>query len=720
MARKFVTLLTLLGLAAPAAGAEGDWLPVREISLEMQPGSPLDFSTFLANPPISEENRIETGAKGHLVAANAPDQPVRFLCASLAWSPVSGGFPDHATADRYAAQLRMHGYNIARFHYADAALMAGRNRDFDFNPEVLDRIHYLMAALKRNGIYWIVDGLTSSRGAFGGYDDRWDLAGDLKLGVQIDDADFSHWRRFQEEFLTRPNPYTGIAPIRDPALTAIVPMNENGIEFDAMIQEQARGAAYSPRLQPLFSQWLKKRHGTDAELARRWGGLPRGESLENGSVALPAKRTETGARMRDFQSFVIEVEQAATARMSATLRDLGFRGLILPYNNWPTLQTDLSRRIQQAVAMNTYHDWVGSYAPGTAIQGASSLEDGLFYLRAIAASRWLGRPFLVTEYDHLFWNPYRYEAGLAAPAFAALQDWDVLCRHAHGPIILAYGEDVPHKRAMLPYAIALDPVARAGETLAALLFRRGDAAASPFSIPFLIDGENGLTGKAADREPESLTRLALTAAIGLAEAGSPQAAEPAVPASRDMAPETLARTLAASGRLFVSAQRDYDRGRIDSATGEMRLNAAEKQLTLVTPRTEAAAFAQLDAPLPLGEATLTAADGSGLFALSALDGRPVAESGRLLVILASDARNSAMRFSDYRERVIEDFGRLPVLIRRMEISFAMAKQGEWRLTPVGLDGTARRAEATRHPAGAIRVSNDAPGGPTTYFLLEKL
>lgn len=721
MRKALLSFLLVLGLAGPAAPADGDWLPVRETSLEMRPGSPLDFSAFLANPPIGEESRITVDAKGRLAAANAPDQPVRLLCASLAWSPASGGFPDHATADRYAAQLRMHGYNIARFHYVDAALMFGRGKDFDFDPEVLDRVHYLMAALKRNGIYWIVDGLTSPRGAFGGHDDRWDLAGDLKLGVQIDDGDFRHWERFQALFLARPNPYTGIAPIRDPALVAIVPMNENGIEFDAMLQEQARGAAYSPRLQPLFSGWLKKRYGTDEALARHWGRLRRGESLENGTVALPARRGETGARMRDFQRFLIAVEEASTARMTETLRGLGFRGLILPYNNWPTLQTDLSRRGQQAVAMNTYHDWVGSYAPGAAIQATSSLEDGLLYLRTVAASRWLGRPFVVTEYDHLFWNPYRYEAGLAAPAFAALQGWDALCRHGHGPIVLAYGEDVPHKRAMLPYAIALDPVARAGETLAALLYRRGDVAASPFAVPFLIDGETGLTGNAADREPERLTRLALLAAIGLAEAGGPQGAEPAVAAGRGTAtPEAVAGALAAGGRIAPGFARDFGRGRVDSATGEMRLDAGNKRLTLHTARSEAAAFARLDGPLPLGQATLTSASGGGLFALSSLDGAPVGESRRLLVILASDARNSGMRFSDYRERVIADFGHLPVLIRRMEVAFSLAGGGEWRLSPVGLDGAVRAAEATRHSAGNIRVLNDAPGGPTTYFLLERL
>lgn len=85
------------------------------------------------------------------------------LCASLAWSPASGGFPDHVTADRYARQLAMHGYNLARLHFVDASLMFGRDRDFDYDPETLDRIQYLLAALKRNGIYWMVDGLVAAR-----------------------------------------------------------------------------------------------------------------------------------------------------------------------------------------------------------------------------------------------------------------------------------------------------------------------------------------------------------------------------------------------------------------------------------------------------------------------------------------------------------------------------------------------------------------------------
>src|SRR5690606_30142968 len=115
----------------------------------------------------------------------------------------------------------------------------------------------------------------------------------------------------------------------------------------------------------------------------------------------------------------------------------------------------------------------------------------------------------ISEYDHLFWNRYRYEAGLMMSAYAAFQDWDVLCRHAHGPIVLAYGEPYPHKRAMLPYAIALDPVARAGETLAALLFRRGDVSPSRVTVPFQVRGVEDLSADMQAREDDALTHLAL-------------------------------------------------------------------------------------------------------------------------------------------------------------------------------------------------------------------
>ncbi|MGN8171589.1 glycoside hydrolase [Agrobacterium sp. 22117] len=697
-----------------------EWLPVREKSLEVQAGSPLDFSDILPETKIDENTRVIVTPAGKLAIANDAAKPQRFLCASLALSPASGGFPDHDAADRYALQLKRHGYNIARFHYVDAALMADRAKDFDFDPQVLDRVHYFMAALKRNGIYWIMDGLSSARGAYGGYEDRWDLKGDLKVDAQITDAGFDHWLKFQQAFLGKVNPYTGIAPIRDPALVAIVPFNENGLEFDSMVQEGVRGSVFQKQLQPLFNDWLWKNYGSDDALKQKWGWWTKDGSLEDRSVALPTNRNERSERMRDLQSFFIDVEQNATRRMTKALRDLGFRGIVLPYNNWPTIQTGISRSIQDAVAMNTYHDWVGSYEPGTSIEGKSSLEDGLRYLRTVGAARWLGRPFVITEYDHLFWNPYRYEAGLAAPAFAALQGWDVLCRHAHGPIVLAYGEDFRFKKQILPYAIALDPVARAGETLAALVFRRGDAKSTSLDIPFLVDGQKGLPQGVNDMEPELLTRLGLVGAIGLQSVTDAKPGVVAVAPQREgETPTAIMAKLKDAGRVDPSAPADLDRGKVVSQTGELQLDAGAKALALRTPMTQALAFDKVGDGVELGAFSVKQADGRGLLSLSSLDGAPLKDSKRQLLILASDARNSGMRFRDADQHVIEDFGRLPVLIRRMEVGLRFETAGTFKISPVGLDGRVRAPVATVKSGNIVRLSNDTPGGPTTYFLVER-
>ena len=726
MKRLLSSMAMVLALGAAASAAASDeWLPVREVSLEIQPGSPLDFSAILPNRAIGPGSTIGAGQRvmarqdGRLVFADAPEEPARLLCASLAWSPASGGFPDHAEADRYALQLARHGYNIARLTFIDASLMSGRDADFDFDPETLDRIQYLLAALKRNGIYWIVDGMTSWRGAYGGYDDRWDPSSDLKLAFYFDDKAFGHWLEFQRRFLTAVNPYTGTAPINDDALALVILVNENNIEFDSIVREREGKPHYDERLKLPFNAWLKQRYGSTEGLAKAWPDLTRGERLEDASIELPRSRYEDSPRLKDLQAFFVSVETASAARMTKALRDLGYKGEISSFNNWPTIQTTLSREDLPVITMNTYQDWVGSYSPGATMTQKSSIDDSASYMRLIAAARWLGKPFVVSEYDHLFWNRYRYEAGLMMPAYAAQQGWDVLCRHAHGPIILKYNEPYPHKKAMLPYAIALDPVARAGETLAALLFRRGDVAASKLTFPFLVRGTEDLTDDMQAREPEQLTELGLVGAIGMTKAatGSLSVGQP----RSSVDPQAILDAAKAAGLLAKDNQTDLKTGLYESDTGELLLDRLRGQLRVSTPKTEAVAFSTLREPVNLGSVRVEASDGNGLLAVSVLDDADsIAQSRRLLVIYATDAHNTGMQFSDDEEKVIADFGRLPVLIRKgyVDLSLALA-EGEWRLTPVTLNGVASKAAGQVISPTGFRLSNDAASGPTTFFLLER-
>lgn len=721
---RLAIFVSLIGLAMSGAGAE-EWLPVTENNLEISDGSPLDFSRFLPNAYIGEKNRLIANADGRFAQADKPNRALRLQCAAIAWGPPSSGVVDHAFIDRYVRQLRLHGYNIARFHFVDADLMLGQGRDFDFRSEALDRMRYLMAALKREGIYWIIDGLTSESGALGGKDtDRWGPEGNLKRRAYVEDEAFEHWLRFQKEVYATINPYTGLKPLEDPALALIIPFNENGIEFTSFVHEHDDGVTFWPGYRPAFNAFLKKRYANTAALSRALGGLASDENLEQETIQLPESRSGGGRRLRDFQAFLVESERLLAQRMEQGLRDLGYRGLVAPYNNLFTVQTALSRQNQKAVVANTYQDWIGTLLPGTEIRHTSSIADTASYVSEIAAGRWLGRPFLVTEYEHLFWNRHRYEAGLVLPAYAALQGWDGICRHGQGPLTLAFDEAAPFRQRIVPYTFAVDPVARAGETLASLLFRRGDVETAAFNVPFMMQGEMSLGESLEFREPARLKPLALVGGIGLAsnELRWPRGLQKDVAVEyRNVSLDNVLQRLKAAGLLAEDNTTNPSQGVFESAPGQIRLDQNKLRMQVVTPKTEAIAFAALKDRITLSELSLGNAEERGLFAVSAIDEKRLKDSEKLLIIFVSDARNTDMRFRDKAEKIIEDWGRLPVTLLRNRVDVILAQDTvSWTLSPVGLDGKIHEKIAAGSGPIAFRLDNGAgKAGPTTFFLLER-
>src|SRR5690606_37176754 len=149
----------------------------------------------------------------------------------------------------------------------------------------------------------------------------------------------------------------------DPAMAVVVPFNENGLSFNTWVYANGdlQGLA---ELQEPFNEWLRERYSTTAGLANTWGSeLTQNENLENGTIALPEDRYVSTARLRDFARFLVDVETWTAERMGDCVRALGFTGVVAPYNNWTGIQPALTRRNQTAVAMNTYHDWIGDMSP---------------------------------------------------------------------------------------------------------------------------------------------------------------------------------------------------------------------------------------------------------------------------------------------------------------------------------------------------------------------
>jgi hypothetical protein len=724
-------LLGLLAISAEcfAEPKSADWLPVSDRDLSLQAGSALDFSFLVETGSAGQHGRVIRSTTGHLAYANDPTMPRRFFCAS---KPHGSGerFPDHETADRYARQVRLHGYNLARFHFVENNLMHGQTKDFDFNPEQLDRFYYFTAALKREGVYWLMDGMTAWNGVYGDVgDNRWVFKHDVKLGVYFDEPAQAHWRRLVDQVLTKVNPYTQLSPLQDPALMGIILVNEGGLNH--IVNLSTVNITDLRKVDDAFSQWLTIKYGSTSNAFAAWGESP------NSTGTVMAKNDwNASLRVADTQRFYYEAQKNTLQWMTSYLRSLGYQGLLSAYDNWPNLQDSASRQLLEWVDMHAYQDepseWVKA---GSILKQESSFKSNLGYVRDLASTRYWFTPFTVSEYDQPFWDTSRYETGLAVGAYSSFQDWDLICRHSTA-IELRYGDDKIH-----PFDVGIDPIARADETLAALLFARRDVKPALHKVDIRLTPDYVFNQQAGiGKLPEELSNIALVTGLGLSwqqETGKvdkviqPDNLAPTVP--KKMLAK-LKKHLGLSSSRWASLLSELkdeailatdnisnSNGIFQSDTGEITLNSREHILRVSTDKTEAVAFGTT-LPPPLPHLSIKSASAPALLAASSLDGVSLAQSKRLLFIYATDARNSGMTFADANSKTLTQLGTLPVVIKNSQIAFSLDNSNSARLHLYALKLNGQRGvELPIHKTNnTLNIELDLGKlrqTPTTYFEL---
>lgn len=734
-----VGLACLNPLSACAEEVER-WLPLRETSLGVASGSALDFSSLVEAGPAGRQGWAQVLPDGH-IGFERRRSPQRFLAASLVFLPLNGGVPDRAGSDRLVEQLQRTGYNLVRLHFVDAMLMTGRSEDFDFDPVQLDRLHYLMAALKRVGIYWLVDGLTSDNAAWGDVQPhRWVRRHRAKLDLLVSETGFGHWATLVERLWGRRNPYTGLAPLQDPAMLGMILVNEGSLGYLATID----GQRYPDVLAPLFRDWLQRRYGSDTALKTAWGEeLRAGESLLT-QVRLPTEVRGRRARDVDFARFVVELERRAAERMQAHVRNLGFGGLATAFDNWGFLNADITRGAMPWVDMHSYHASPTQHGQtGSRIAQTSVHADTGRYVRELSNARQWGKPFTVSEYGQPFWNRWRHESALLVPAVAAFQGWDAICQFAETSIQEDYDPSpFTRRQAIYPYAIGGDPIARAGERLAALLFLRGDVQTARGRIRLHVDPERAL-GRSGGWEqvPEGVSRLAFVTGIGLDFGPRPMKPVPGE-WSLDLADDKplwwrwLENQLVKAGAdaLATDAEPLRSAGIVDRAnrtrpaarlyqsdTGELTFDSGTGRITLITPRVAAAAVRQTD-PIAVGPVTLSGLSGPALVAIASLDQESIARSRRLLLWVLTDAINTDMRFHDAERTTLRTLGRWPPQVRALKATVKLTNDGAERLRvwPLNLAGKRQTLAPAIARQGTLELTLDTatlPDGPALMFEL---
>lgn len=731
-------LLLGAAVAQPQESEAKVWRAVGDLKLEVLGSSnPLDFSGIGAMGVAGRHGWALATKAGH-IAFEQRGEPSRFLCASMALSSLTGGLPSKSEAPRLVQALRRGAYNMVRLHFVDAHLMSGRKNDFDFDPEQLDRLHYLMAQLKQAGIYWVVDGLTSDNAAYGDVrPHRYVKKHQAKLEVFTSEAGFQHWATLVERLWGRTNPYTGLAPLRDPAMLGVILVNEGSLGFLAT----TGGGRYHEALAPRFAEWLKQRYRDDGGLRKAWGAAAQAADALTSRVEPPRELRGRSPRDLDFARFVSELERSTFAAMDAHVRKLGFKGLTTAFDNWGFLQADITRSAAGWVDMHSYHALPSNHGePGSSIEQTSVHSNVARYVRELTNARQWGKPFTVSEYGQPFWNQWRHESALLMPAVAAHQDWDALCQFAESPLQHDYGP-TPHRRlqAIYPYGVGGDPIAKATERLAALLFLRGDVAVAKHRIRLHLDPERVLARSGGwEQVPESLSRLGLVSAVGLDFSAMPAKSQPGelsldLTAARPAWLSQLESGLLKAGgeALLIEPAVLKERGLVGPAnltrvrdkryqfdTEQLLLDSADRRITLVSPRTEAAVLQSGAAKLGFLEVQQTS--GPALFALSSLDGKPLAESRRMLMFVLTDAQNTGMTFDDAQRKTLRKLGTHPPMLLTVQarLAFKGPLAARLRVWPLSLAGERRAVLPGQAGEASLQLQLDTaelPDGPALYY-----
>ena len=154
---------------------------------------------------------------------------------------------------------------------------------------------------------------------------------------------------------------------------------------------------------------------------------------------------------------------------------------------------------------------------------------------------------------------------------------------------------------------------------------------------------------------------------------------------------------------------DSTKGVFDSDTGELLLDAPNRQLRVVTPRLEGACLDPTATPgrVTLAQLTIESTSVPASVTAIAVDDRPLAESRRILLVYATDALNSGMTLTGPERETLVALGKPPVLLRtgRLKITLTGRHVTGMKLWSLGLDG--RRQEA---------IAGDAKGNTLSWAI----
>lgn len=235
-----------------------------------------------AATPIDEPHRI-TIRDGHF--ATSSGERVRFLAATITGAAC---YPDTNSAKAMAQWIRRIGYNAVVLRLWDYTGTGGqypllwrfgtRRSTEPFDSSQFDRLLYLMAELRRNGLYIALttDGFIPLPDDGVARTDSLQFPWNVRYVQYIDSTYRALHRSVLERLLTAHNPYTGLRVGDDPAL-ALLLLPDNNSLFAWWRSSALKALLPSAHQQMLHAQWnafLRSRYTSTVQLQQAWRSIP--------------------------------------------------------------------------------------------------------------------------------------------------------------------------------------------------------------------------------------------------------------------------------------------------------------------------------------------------------------------------------------------------------------------------------------------------------------
>lgn len=749
--------------------ANSQWQVVDTSDVLVKAGSVLDLSEVTAVPLVDGPSagskrlpRLVIGPSGRLVAKGMPDNPVRlkgFIFHTVNDEAMSvdgfGWFGAGAMwkegVDRYVRLCRIQGYNL--FRIFDIDLMSP-HKSFNIDPELLDKVDYLVSQMGQHGIYLHLTLL--------GYGLFQEVPPPLKHNpaVQGRECDFKArmylgdpemrqiWLYAAETLMNHVNPYTGLAWKDDPVIACIEPYNE---QESGLLARFISSEAIIGTMDQRFRQWLAAKYQTPEALAKAWGDAA---ITSFDQVAVPARNlaftlpyfawTGIGSSPsdQDFVLFCNELARENIAWYTANLKRIGYDGLVGHYS-LPNWWGDHAARYEystmairnQFFAM-PWGDWRGG--SGVACPQNSSVGDTAAYMRIMFAARFGDRPFCATEYNHCFWNQYQREFGLVMGAYSAFQGFDAMV-YASAPVVF-------EAKRLGSFQPEGSPITRACEFLFTCLFVRGDVKTSAHRVELRVPQSVLSEFQQASTEQ---TSLGLISGFALSFPGAQRPEGVAPPAEPDMIVtpsggvrirqnatwtdevadtekgsvwlDALVGRMKRSGLLPEGNASEPSQGVFQSDTGEITMRAQENLLKVATRFSEAVTL-EGGRGEPVGQLEVLGSDTPALVGVCAMDGMDLAESRRMVLLYATETANTGMEVTPDRTQML-NYGTLPVLMKvgRLDATLQNVHGKDMALYAIGLNGARRqRLPLAWGDDGRLKIHLDTASlehGPTAFFEL---